>query len=147
MVFDIPFLGATLTALATAGLLGWAAFIRFGPPVTEGRAIALGKQALADNSAGLITMARRETRMAPGYLNMIRRRVAREIGAPRNLTEAQLSELFDRLGQDTQSGKQFTEMEAGLRQPSANREDLMNKARDLYRWRKGIIGRSVNERK
>jgi hypothetical protein len=66
MMFDIPFLGVTLVALAAALLLGWAASIRFGPPARETRAIALGKQALADNSAGLVSMARRETRMAPG---------------------------------------------------------------------------------
>ena len=147
MVFDIPFLGATLTALAAAVLLGWAALIRFGPPLQEGRAIAFGKQALADNSAGLITMARRETRMAPGYLHMIRRRVSREIGAPKTLSEAQLVALFDRLGPDEESGKRFTDMASGLRGPAANREDLMNKARELFRWRKGIIGRSMNERK
>ncbi|KCZ51777.1 DUF4350 domain-containing protein [Hyphomonas pacifica] len=147
MVFDVPFIGATLAALASALLLGWAALVRFGPPAREGRTIALGKQALADNSAGLVTMARRESRMAPGYLQMIRRRVAREIGAPKTLTETQLAALFDRLGPDEKTGKRFSEMEAGLRAPAANREDLMNKARDLYRWRKGIIGRSVNERK
>lgn len=147
MLFDIPFIGATLTALASGILLGWAAFIRFGPPNREDRAIALGKQALADNSAALITMARRETRMAPGYLNMIRRRVAREIGAPKTLTEAQLSELFDRLGPEELSGKRFSEMEAGLRAPAANRDDLMNKARDLFRWRRSVIGRTTHERK
>ena len=147
MMFDIPFVGATLAALAAMGLLGWAAFIRFGPPRREDRAIALGKQALADNSAGLITMARRETRMAPGYLHMIRRRVAREIGAPKALTEAQLIALFDRLGPEAVSGKHFTEMEEGLRKPSSTQEELMHKARELYRWRKGIIGRSANERK
>ena len=147
MVFDVPFLGATLTALAAAGLLGWAAVIRFGPPMQEGRAIAFGKLALADNSADLITMARRETRMAPGYLHMIRRRVARDIGAPKTLSEVQLTALFDRLGPEEDSGKRFTDMASGLTGPAASREDLMNKARELFRWRKGIIGRSMNERK
>ena len=147
MIFDIPFLGATLTALASAILLGWAALVRFGPPVREGRAIAFGKQALADNSAGLITMARRETRMAPGYLHTIRRRAARDVGAPKTLTEAQLTALFDRLGPEEDSGKRFTELASGLNAPATSREDLMTRARDLFRWRKGIIGRSMNERK
>ena len=145
MMFDIPFLGVTLVALAAALLLGWAASIRFGPPARETRAIALGKQALADNSAGLVTMARRETRMAPGYLSLIRRRLARQIGAPRNLTEAQLSELFDRLGPEDVSGKTFSQIEAGLRGPAASREDLMHKARDLWRWRRDILRRSMND--
>jgi hypothetical protein len=145
MMFDIPFLGVTLVALAAALLLGWAATIRFGPPARETRAIALGKQALADNSAGLVSMARRETRMAPGYLSLIRRRLSKQIGAPRNLTEAQLSELFDRLGPEEVSGKTFSQIEAGLRGPAANREDLMHKARDLWRWRRDILRRSMND--
>lgn len=147
MMFDIPFLSVTLTALASAFLLGWAALVRFGPPDRDGRAIALGKQALADNSAGLITMARRETRMAPGYLHLIRRRVARDIGAPRTLTEAQLTDLFDRLGPEETSGRRFSEIAAGMEDAAANREELMQGARDLFRWRRGIIGRSMNERK
>ncbi|HPF22563.1 MAG TPA: hypothetical protein PK417_03745 [Hyphomonas sp.] len=145
MMFDVPFVGATLIALASALLLGWAATIRFGPPAREGRAIALGKQALADNTAGLIAMARRETRMAPGYLTLIRRRTAREIGAPRTLTEAQLSALFDRLGPEETSGKTFSQIELGLRGPAANREELMQKARDLWRWRRDILRRSMND--
>ena len=147
MVFDIPFIGATLAALASAFLLGWAALVRFGPTAREGRVIALGKQALVDNSAGLFTMARRETRMAPGYLAMVRRRVARDIAAPKTMTEAQLSALFDRLGPEEQSGKTFSQIESGLRGPSANREELMTRARDLYRWRRDILRRSTHERK
>lgn len=147
MVFDIPFIGATLAALASAFLLGWAALVRFGPTEREGRAIALGKQALVDNSAGLFTMARRETRLAPGYLAMVRRRVARDIAAPKTMTEAQLSALFDRLGPEEQSGKIFSQIESGLRAPSASREELMTRARDLYRWRRDILRRSTHERK
>lgn len=145
MMFDIPFLGVTLVAFAAALLLGWAATIRFGPPTRESRAIALGKQALADNSAGLVAMARRETRMAPGYLTLIRRRLAKEIGAPRTLSESQLTELFDRLGPEETSGKTFSQIEAGLRGPAASREDLMHKARDLWRWRRDILRRSMND--
>ena len=147
MMFDIPFVGATLAALAAAFLLGWAALVRFGPTARETRVIALGKQALVDNSAGLFTMARRETRMAPGYLAMMRRRVAREIAAPKTMTEAQLSALFDRLGPEEQSGKTFSQIERGLRTASASREELMTKARELYRWRRDILRRSTHERK
>ncbi|KCZ94451.1 hypothetical protein [Hyphomonas johnsonii] len=147
MMFDIPFVGATLAALASAFLLGWAALVRFGPTAREGRVIALGKQALADNSAGLITMTRREARMAPGYLAMMRRRVAREIAAPKTMTEAQLSALFDRLGPEDQSGKTFSQIERGLRTAATSREDLMTKARELYRWRRDILRRSTHEHK
>ncbi|WP_340692383.1 hypothetical protein [Hyphomonas sp.] len=147
MMFDIPFVGATLAAFAAAFLLGWAALVRFGPTARETRVIALGKQALVDNSAGLFTMARRETHLAPGYLTMMRRRVAREIAAPKTMTETQLSALFDRLGPEEQSGKTFSQIERGLRTASASREELMTKARELYRWRRDILRRSTHERK
>jgi Domain of unknown function (DUF4350) len=147
MMFDIPFIGATLAALFAGFLLGWAALVRFGPTARETRVIALGKQALVDNSAGLFTMARRETRLAPGYLTMMRRRVAREIAAPKTMTEAQLSALFDRLGPEEQSGKTFSQIERGLRTASASREELMTQARELYRWRRDILRRGTHERK
>ncbi|MFN4224721.1 MAG: DUF4350 domain-containing protein [Hyphomonas sp.] len=146
MMFSAPYVGATLVALASALLLGWAALIRFGPSSREARAIALGKQALADNSAGLVTMARREPQMAPGFLTLVRRRLAREIGAPRSLSEAQLSDMFDRLGPAPETGRSFSQMEAGLKQPAASRDDLMTKVRELYRWRKEIIRRTIHER-
>lgn len=146
MMFSVPYIGVTLVALAAAMLLGWAAVIRFGPPRTDERAIALGKQALADNSAGLVTMARREARMAPGFLALVRRRLAREIGAPRTLTEAQVSDMFDRLGPDPDTGRVFSQMEAELKEPAASRDDLLAKTRALYRWRKEIIRRTLNER-
>ncbi|MFN3911176.1 DUF4350 domain-containing protein [Hyphomonas sp.] len=146
MMFSAPYLAVTLVALAAALLLGWAAAIRFGPPLVEARAIALGKQALADNSAGLVTMARRETRMAPGFLALVRRRLARQIGAPRSLTEAQVSGLFDRLGPDPETGRVFSQMEAELKEPATSRDDLLAKARALYRWRKEVIRRTLHER-
>ncbi|MDP1556127.1 MAG: hypothetical protein Q8L84_11785 [Hyphomonas sp.] len=146
MMFSVPYIGVTLVALAAALLLGWAATVRFGPPLTEARAIALGKQALADNSAGLVAMARREARMAPGFLALVRRRLAREIGAPRMLTEAQVSDMFDRLGPDPETGRVFSQMEAELKEPAASRDDLLTKTRALYRWRKEIIRRTLHER-
>lgn len=146
MLFSVPYIGATLVALASALLLGWAAIVRFGPPAREARAIALGKQALADNTAGLVTMARREMKMAPGYASLIRRRLARALGLPRSLPEAQLTEMFDRLGPADSGGKTFSELEQALTGQAANREDLAQKARDLHQWRKAIIRRTMHER-
>ena len=147
MVFDIPFIGATLIALASAGLLGWSAFMRFGPPDREARAIALGKQALADNSAGLVTMARREMRMAPGYVHMIKRRTARDVGAPATLTDEQITKLFDRLGPEETSQRRFSELAADLNGPIASRVYLLQKIRNLYRWRQQVIRRTTHEGK
>jgi len=146
MLFSVPYIGATLVALASALLLGWAAIVRFGPPARETRAIALGKQALADNTAGLVTMARREMRMAPGYVSLIRRRLARALGLPRTLPENQLTEIYDRMGPAESGGRTFSELETALKGQASNREDLVQTARDLHHWRKAIIRRTMHER-
>ena len=49
--------------------------------------MAFGKRALADNSAGLIRLARREPRMAPRYLDLTRAAVARALGVTRLASE------------------------------------------------------------
>lgn len=147
MLFSIPFLGATLVALASALLLGWAAAVRFGPPARETRAIALGKQALADNSAGLVTMARREIRMAPRYAGLIRRRLAQALGLPRGTPESQMTDMFDRLGPAQDGGAVFSELENGLKNHTHGRDDLVHKARELHYWRKEMIRRTMHERR
>lgn len=136
LVFDVPFLGATLAALAAFLMIGWSGAVRFGAPLPEERAFALGKQALTDNTAALIAMGRRETRMAPGYLALIRRATSKAVGAPRTLSEPDLAAMFDRLGGEETD--KFTQLETGLQEPAASREDLMDKARRLWRWHKEI---------
>ncbi|MEL6753332.1 MAG: hypothetical protein AAFO57_04845 [Pseudomonadota bacterium] len=140
LVFDIPFIGATVVALAAFLMIGWAGLVRFGAPLREERAFALGKQALTDNTAALVSMGRRETRMAPGYLSLIRRATAKAIGAPKTLSESDLTELFDRLGDapGAELDTRFSTIEAGMKTPSASRQDLMDKARQLWRWQKEI---------
>lgn len=135
-MLDIPFLGATLIALAAAALVGWAASIRFGAPVRDAPAFAPGKQALADNSAGLIAMTRREARMAPGYLSLTRRALARELGLPKSLSEAETADLLDRMGTQAGLDQKWKQVGGGLAQAAASRDDLRHKARALWRWRK-----------
>ncbi len=135
-MLDIPFLGATLVALAAMILIGWSAAIRFGAPEREAPAFAPGKQALADNSAGLIAMARREPRMAPGYLSLTRRALSRELGMPKTLSESELAALLDRMGHQAGLDESWSKLGAGLTGPAASRDDLRHKARALWRWRK-----------
>lgn len=135
-LLDIPFLGATLIALATMGLIGWAAAIRFGAPEREAPAFAAGKQALADNSAGLISMAKREPRMAPGYLALTRRALIKELGLPKTLSEEDVAALLDRMGKQQGIETSWSDIRRGLSAPAASRDDLRQKARALWRWRK-----------
>lgn len=136
IMLDIPFIGATLTVLCGFLLLGWAACIRFGAPVREEKAFALGKQALADNTAGLFSMTRRETRMAPGYLALSRKAIRRDLGIPPTLSEDEVNALLERLGPDEKNDLSWTSIVNAMQRPSNNRDDLLNKAQALYAWRK-----------
>jgi len=134
ILLDVPFLGATLIMLMAAILLLWSAFTRFGAPKRGEQVFALGKEALADNTAGLISMTGREVKMAPGYLALSRKAVLRELGITRNLGEAETNALLARLTDEGETG--WAELKNELNAPAHGRDDLLQKARRLYRWRK-----------
>lgn len=133
LAFEPPFLGATLCVAIAALLMGLHAAVRFGPVKASGRAFALGKEALVENSAALVRMARREHRMAERYALAHRAQVARAIGVPHGLDDDTLNGLLDRAGRAAGAGL-FTELLAEARR-AANPADLMTVARKLYDWR------------
>ncbi|MEM6946469.1 MAG: hypothetical protein AAF486_00090 [Pseudomonadota bacterium] len=142
LVFDVPFIAATLLAFAAFLMIGWSGAVRFGAPAKEARAFALGKQALTDNTAALVAMGRRETSMAPGYLALIRRATAKAVGAPKTLSDSELTQLFDRLSPEAGPGegpRAFSRLQSQLIAPAASRQALIDAARRLWRWQQEII--------
>lgn len=136
ILLDVPFLGATLIILFAAGLLLWSAFTRFGAPARGAQVFALGKEALADNTAGLISMTGREVQMAPGYLALSRKAALRDLGITRNLSDDETNALLDRIGRGDESAPAWAQLRDDLKTPARSRDDLMQKARRIYRWRK-----------
>lgn len=134
-IFDRPFLGASLIALATMFLIGWAAFIRFGPPEPEDRVIAFGKKALAESSAGLVSMARREGQMATPYRQMTERNLARQLGLPPQTQSEAFAQTVDRLAEQKDVSQTWSEQSQSLTEPALGRNDLRDKALALWRWR------------
>ncbi len=134
LMLEPPLLGVVICLLAAAALMGLHAAGRFGPPLRTGRFLALGKLALADNSAGLIRMARREPRMAEGYAALARETVARAVGAPRDLAAGEVDAVLDRLGAARAVQSPFSELAAEAQGVKTNR-DLMRLARRLFEWR------------
>ena len=133
-MFDPPFLAVTLCLVAALVLVGVQAAFRFGPVRREVRVIALGKEALADNSAELIRLARKEQAMAPRYVTLIRAAVAKALGVPRDLTGDALTAFLDRLGQ--QRGAQDTLAGlAGQADRARDRARLTEIAQRLFRWK------------
>ncbi|VAW01911.1 hypothetical protein MNBD_ALPHA05-527 [hydrothermal vent metagenome] len=97
LALEPPFLAATLSALLGALLLGLKGAARFGPIRTQAPPFDAGKAALADNSAALIHMAKREEAFGARYADMTRRGIAKAIGAPKNLSPTELDALIDKI--------------------------------------------------
>jgi hypothetical protein len=141
LLFDPPFLAVTLCLAVAAALAGYQAFCRFGPLRQSGRALALGKEALADNSAALVRLARREHRMAAPFAALTRDLTAKAVGAPRNLTGEELTTFLDRLGARRRTHDALSVLSL-LAATTPDRGRLMSLARRLYDWRAEMTGES-----
>jgi len=83
LAFTPPFLAATICLIIAGIIIGWRALRRFGPPLAEGRAIALGKRQLVINSAGFIRRTGRLHLLGPPYAVLMRTRIAQILGLRR----------------------------------------------------------------
>jgi hypothetical protein len=134
LMFDPPFLGVTLCLVAALALAVLQTLYRFGAVRPAERAIALGKEALTDNSAQLIRLARREPRMAPRYAQLTRNAAARAVAAPRELTGEALTDFLDRLGAQRGAADSLSALAAEAERVTT-RAGLAGLAARLYRWR------------
>lgn len=133
LMLEPPLVGMTLVLVALAAFAGFQAAVRFGPAREKGRVIAMGKRGLADNTAGLVRLARREHRMAAPYALLVRAAVARAIGAPRNLDEVALDAFLDRVGRTGGATESYTALAEQAR-AAKSPADLMRVAGALHRW-------------
>jgi hypothetical protein len=141
LMFDPPFLAVTLCLATAAALAGFQAFCRFGPVRRPTRALALGKGALADNTAALVRLAGREGAMGAPYAVLTRELAAKAVGAPRDLAPDALTAFLDRLG--AQRGAADTLGSLTLLAGAApDRARLEAVARKLYHWRGEMTGES-----
>lgn len=134
LLLEPPLLGFTFCLAFAVALVGWQAMIRFAPHAHARRAVALGKKALADNTAALVRLARREHRMAPPYAKLVRARAARAVAAPPRLSDEALTALLDRLAAREGVDKPYAALAAEADR-AKNASDLMAVARALNRWK------------
>ncbi len=80
LAFEPPFLAATLCLILAALVIAWRGFRRFGPPVAEAPALAMGKRQLARNGGGLVARARRLHLLGPPYAALVAARLAEALG-------------------------------------------------------------------
>jgi hypothetical protein len=135
LAFEPPFVALTLAIFAAALLAGLHGAFRFGPAAEEERAIAFGKAALVENSAGLFRIARREHRAGGAYAELIREEAARVSGAP-GLRGDDLDAYLDRFS--TPDRPPFSAL-AGEAAAAPDRHHLVSAARALFLWKKDLI--------
>jgi hypothetical protein len=135
LAFEPPFLALTVAIFVAALLAGLHGAFRFGPAAEEGRAIAFGKAALVENSAGLFRLAGREHRTGGAYAELIREEAARVSGAP-NLRGDELDSYLDRFSKP--DGKPFSALAAEAAD-APDRNHLVSAARALFLWKKDLI--------
>lgn len=127
LAFTPPFLAATLALLMAAFVAAWRAFNRFGPPRVQARAIAYGKSALVENSAGLIRRAGRLRLLGAPYAALIAARLARLLGLPPGVSAQAIDSAQIRRGLP---GPSFTELSAALA-AARSPHDLIRRAAAL----------------
>ena len=136
LLFEPPFLALTLALVVAALMAGLHGAFRFGPQRREERAIAFGKSALVENSAGLFSFVRREHRAGGAYADLVAEEAARASGAPPNLRGAELEAYLDRLSPADRP--RYSELAARAREAS-DRDELVSAARALYSWKKELV--------
>lgn len=134
-----PFLGATIAALLAALLMGVHAFSRFGTPPAPPRHFALGKQALADNTAALVRNMGREAGMARRYAQATRAMVLEALGIRRELSAEQADALLAKIEKAAHTDEAFAALALDA-EFAHNGGDLIRTARKLYEWRQGMTG-------
>ena len=138
-----PFVIATIQALAAVLVLTWAASARFGAPIPLAPALEPGKSGLIDNTAGLLQSGGHGPEILKRYLRATLRDVARRLHLPRNLDEAALVGLVDRIGRARGVSADYRrlrrEAEATAEGGGLHGLRLVQSARNLHRWKQEMI--------
>jgi hypothetical protein len=129
LMFDPPFLAATLAIAAALLLVGLQAIARFGPPRRPERAIAFGKAALIDNAAALVRQARREAALGGKYAEMIREKAVTVFGVPAKLRDSAINDYLDKL-----DGRGRFSTLAAAAAEARRREEMLAAAQALHQW-------------
>lgn len=133
-MLEPPWLAATLCGVGAALLMGLHGLARFGPTLARGRAIALGKSALVDNSAGLVRMARREAELAPAYAALTKALVGKVAGGGERTAAGRDNERW--LGElSRRSGAADPADLTARAERAQTRDELLAVGRSLYQWR------------
>ena len=141
LLFEFPFVLATLQGLIAIGLLLWATMGRFGAPLPPPAPLESGKHGLIQNTAKLFEFAGYQAVMVQRYVQAIVRDVARQLRGPATMTEADAVAWLDRVGRARGVDISCAALLLRARELARRRDGptLAALARDTYRWKREIV--------
>ncbi|MEM8986175.1 MAG: hypothetical protein AAGC95_05575 [Pseudomonadota bacterium] len=138
LALEPPFLAATVCMLLAMVFLAAKAAARFGPPRRAEPLHLFGKAALADNSAALIAMSRREAEFARHYAAVVRRRIAMALNLHLRKRRDDVDAAFDRVLATKGVKASFDVAERAAR-TADDLDEALKAARRLYMIKKEIL--------
>jgi hypothetical protein len=142
LLFEFPFVLATVQGAIAVALLLWATMRRFGAPVSPPVELPSGKLSLIEATANLLDFARHRPIILQRYVHAIVQDVARQLHAPAGLPESALIEWLGRTARvrDAQVDggavvRRTDQLVAGGRGAVAPLGAL---ARDIFRWKREV---------
>ena len=143
LLFEYPFVFATVQGALALALLFWATAQRFGAPETPPPALLAGKQGLIENGARLLDFAGHQPVIVQRYVEASVRDAARQLHAPRGLALEAMLDWLGRVGTaravkvDCMALWQRMRALASDRRP--DRTALLEIAQQTHAWRRMIV--------
>jgi hypothetical protein len=143
LLFEYPFVLATVQAGLTLALLLWATLARFGAPAPPPRLLSAGKEGLIANAAKLLEFGGHQRILVRRYVQATIREVARQIHAPAGRADGALIEWLSRVGRQRQATVDCREVasraEALAEGGRGDAAGLVGIARDIHRWKREML--------
>ncbi len=142
ILFEFPFVLATIQGAVAVALLLWATMRRFGAPVALPEPLAAGKRSLIETTAGLFARARHRPLIIQRYIHAIVHDVARQLHAPPGLSEQAQVEWLRRTGRaravETDCGAILQRADELAASRRGGVVALAALAREIFRWKREV---------
>jgi hypothetical protein len=143
MLFEWPFVLATIQGLVAIALLLWATMGRFGLPLTAPIALPSGKTRLIENTAKLFALARYQPVIIRRYVYAMIRDAGRALHAPPGLSDSALIAWLQRTGQAREVKTDCAAVLAAAGELGSGSQgsytSMAALARDIFRWKQEIV--------
>src|SRR5215472_4651431 len=142
LLFEFPFVLATIQGAIAVALLLWATMRRFGAPLTPPVELKSGKRSLIEATANLLDVARHRPIIIRRYVHAIVQDVARQLHAPAGLSEGALIEWLGRTARAREAqidfGAVVSRVDALVAGGRSAVTPLATLARDIFRWKREV---------